>query len=198
MEKKELEPDSKKRKILKILFNDILRIYKTYPNLFKFTLGFVFLIIALLYFKKLSFLIVFLIINEIYTLIEKKTQVSLGLEHGTIVSILGGYYFGIPFGLFASTVIQTILQMRNNKIAIIGVLIDGLIWYMVVIFAALMNSIDIGTVVIILTISRYIVKQIVNVTLGYEIHDALKDIINPIYHIFFIKYLVPLLAFLWL
>ena len=65
----------------------------------------------------LLFLALFLLINEIYTYIARKSEVVLGLEHATILAVLSGYYFSLGYALFVTFVLMTVLQMRNNKIA---------------------------------------------------------------------------------
>lgn len=192
------KPPSRVKKLLNILLKDFIRIYKTYPKSSKIVLAALIFLVILIQFKPLLFLLIFILIDRAFVFLETKTEFTLGLEHVSIVSILFGYYYNVTYGFLATLFMMIMLQYRNNKLTFLGFVIDGVIWFAFVFLVAAMKSLSIGTIAFILPIGRFLIKEAINITLGFQVHDLHKDSMNMIYQIFFIHYLGPMIGFMML
>lgn len=190
----EKEPPSWYVRFFSLIYKDAKSIYRAYPTASKVFLLALLILIILVQSKPLLFLAVFFIIDRAVVFLQQKTDFKLRIEQVSLVSILFGYYYDITYGLMATLIMMSFLQYRNIKITFFGATLDGIIWILFVFLSAAMRSIDIGTVAFILPISRFVIKEIINVLLGFEIHDLHKDSMNMIYQIVFLRYLGPVIG----
>ena len=188
IEKKD-EPPSKFRRLFSLIYNDIKTVYKNYPITFILIISILFILLFFLQFKPVILLLFFIILYKFIFFLSDKTDFQLGFEHVSIASILFSYYIGLSWSLFSTLILMIIIQARNNKVTFLGILIDGGIWISFCFLAYGMRGFEIGTVALILPIGRFVLKEIISLILGFQLHDLIMDSLNVFYQIGFIRYI---------
>lgn len=191
---KEEKSHSRLTSFFLLIYRDASRIYKAYPKAINTILLVLFAIIILFQFKPLLFLALFILYDMAFGFLSKKTDFKLRVEQVSVVGILFGYYLNVGYALIAVVVMMLITQYRNIKLTFFGATLDGIIWILFPFFAFAMRGLDIGTVALILPISRYLLKEGLGMMFGYDVHDLMRNSLNVLYQIVFLRYAGPFIG----